>query len=61
MLLQELSDDEDNVTDLHPGVSEDPDWPLSQHFWAYMNVSKQVPDGWSAIKWWGGECSCPNT
>ena len=50
-LLQELSDDEANVTDSHLGVSEDPDQSWSPHFWAHMNVSKQVPDGWSAIKW----------
>ncbi|KAF8802671.1 hypothetical protein BYT27DRAFT_7215186 [Phlegmacium glaucopus] len=53
-LLWELSsDDEDNDTNSHPGVSEDPDRPWSHHFWAYINVSEQVPDGWSVIKWWG--------
>ena len=51
-LLRELSD-EDDTADSHPGVSEDPDRPWSRHFEAYMNVSEQVPDGWSAIKWWG--------
>lgn len=58
-LLRELSDDEDNVTDSHTGVSEDPDRPWSRHFWAYMNVSEQVPDGWSAIKWWGVSVPAP--
>ena len=52
-LLCELSDDEDNTTDSHPGVSEDPNQLWCQHFETYMNVRKQVPDGWSAIKWWG--------
>ena len=52
-LLHKLSDDEDNTTDSHPGVSEDHDQLWSQHFDAYMNVSEQVPDGWSVIKWWG--------
>ena len=49
-LLCELSDDEDSA-DSHPGVSEDPDQPWSWHFEAYMNVSEQVPDGWSVMKW----------
>jgi hypothetical protein len=52
-LLRELSDDEENVTDSPPGISEDPDRPWFQHFSAYINSSEQVPDGWSAIKWWG--------
>jgi len=52
-LLRELSDDEDNTTDSHPDVLEDPNCPWSQHFEAYMNASEEVPDGWSAIKWWG--------
>ena len=52
-LLQELSNDKDNVTDTPPGILDDPGRPWSQHFSAYMNASKQVPDGRSAIKWWG--------
>jgi hypothetical protein len=52
-LLRELSDDEDNTTDSHPDVVEDLNCPWSQHFEAYMNASEDVPDGWSAIKWWG--------
>ena len=53
VLLRELSDDEDNIsTDTPPGVSVDPDQLWSQHFSAYMNASEQVPEGWSAIKWW---------
>ena len=52
-LLRELSDDEDNVTDSPPGILEDPDRPWSKHFSAYMDAIEQVPDGWSAIKWWG--------
>jgi hypothetical protein len=52
-LLRELSDDEDNPTNTAPDDSEDPDWPWSRYFRAYMDVLEQVPDGWSAIKWWG--------
>lgn len=58
ILLRELSDDED-TTDSHHGVIEDPNRPWSRHFEAYMNANEQVPDGWSAIKWWGvSDCIC---
>jgi hypothetical protein len=50
LLLRELSDDEDNTTDSHHGVLEDPDRPWFRHFEAYIDASEQVPDGWSAIK-----------
>lgn len=53
VLLRELSDDEDNPTNSAPDLSEDPDRPWSRYFRAYMDVVEQVPDGWSAIKWWG--------
>jgi hypothetical protein len=59
-LLRELSDDEGSIIDSHPGVSEDPAQLWSRHFWAYMNVSEQVPDGWSAIKWWGVSVPAPS-
>ena len=32
ILLHKLSDDKDNTTDLHSGVSGDPDQPWSWHF-----------------------------
>ena len=62
-LLQELSDDKDNVTDTPPGISADPDQPWTQHFSAYIDVTEKVPDGWSAIKWWGVRAlaTCPYT
>ena len=53
VLLRELSDDEDNATDPRHGVLEDPDRPWFRHYAAYMDTTEQVPDGWSAIKWWG--------
>lgn len=59
ILLCKLSDSEDNTTDSHPGVSEDPDWLWSRHFDAYMNVSEQVPDSQSVIKWQGVSSSAP--
>ena len=54
-LLQELSNDKDNVTDTPPGILDDPGQPWSQHFSAYMNASEQVPNGWLAITVNGGE------
>ena len=53
VLLRELSDEEDNVSDSGLDVPEDPQWPWLRDFYAYMNVQEQVPDGWTAIKWWG--------
>ena len=52
-LLRELSDDEDDAVDLGLDVPNDPQRPWLQNFCAYINVVEQVPDGWSAIKWWG--------
>lgn len=52
-LLRELSDDEDNTTDTGPDIPEDPDRPWFRDFRAYMDAVEQVPDGWSAVKWWG--------
>jgi hypothetical protein len=40
-------------------ISEDPDQPWLQYYQAYMDINEQVPDGWSAIKWWG--VSVPST
>ena len=52
-LLHELSDDEDETVNIGPNVPEDPKRPWLQHFWAFMDAVEQVPDGWSAVKWWG--------
>jgi hypothetical protein len=51
-LLHELSDDEDETVNIGPNVPEDPKRPWLQHFWAFMDAVEQVPDGWSAVKWW---------
>lgn len=57
VLLQELSDNElEDVMDGSSGLNipaEDPDRPWSRHFHEYMDTLDQVPDDWSAIKWWG--------
>jgi hypothetical protein len=53
ILLHELSDDEDIAADAHSGTPEDPDRPWAQHFNAYMDTIENIPEGWSAIKWWG--------
>ena len=52
-LLRELSDDEENTIDAPCDVSEDSDRPWLRYFQAYMDINEQVPEGWSAIKWWG--------
>lgn len=52
-LLHELSDDEADATEASSDTLDDPKRPWSPHFWAYINTLEQVPDGWSAIKWWG--------
>jgi hypothetical protein len=52
-LLRELSDDEDDSTSLGPNIPEDPKQPWLRHFRAFIDAAEQVPDGWSAVKWWG--------
>jgi hypothetical protein len=53
VLLQELSDDEEMTTDVGTGVPEDPKRPWLTDFHKYLDVAEQVPDGCSAIGWWG--------
>ena len=38
MLLQELSNNEDNISDSPSGVLEDPNQPWYQHFLLYTNA-----------------------
>jgi hypothetical protein len=55
-LLRELSDDEENTTiNTASGllVPDDPQRPWLCDYRAYMDVPEQVPEGWSAIQWWG--------
>jgi hypothetical protein len=52
-LLQELSDDEDTMMDTGLDVPDDPQRPWLRDYHAYMDVPEQVPEGWSAIQWWG--------
>ena len=52
-LLCELSDNEDETTNNCPDVPEDPNWPWLRHFHIFVDTVEQVPDGWSAVKWWG--------
>lgn len=52
-LLCELNNNKANITETSPDNLEDPDWPWAQHFHAYLDILKQVPNGWSSIKWWG--------
>jgi hypothetical protein len=52
-LLCKLSDDEDETTTMGPNVPDNPKQPWLQHFWEFMDAVEQVPDGWSAVRWWG--------
>jgi hypothetical protein len=52
-LLRELSDDEDTMMDTGLDVPDDPQRPWLRDYRAYMDVPEQVPEGWSAIQWWG--------
>jgi len=53
-LLQELSNDEkDTVANRGLDVPDDPQWPWLHDYHAYMDVLEQVPEGWTAIQWWG--------
>jgi hypothetical protein len=53
VLLRELSEDEDETTNMGPNVPEDPKRPWLRPFRQFMDAVEQVPDGWSAVKWWG--------
>jgi hypothetical protein len=52
-LLRELSDDEDETANTGADVPDDPKRPWLRDFRAFMDAVEQVPDGWSAVKWWG--------
>jgi hypothetical protein len=53
VLLWELSDNKEAMTDTGLEVPDDPQQPWLCDYCAYMDVLKQVPDGWSAVQWWG--------
>jgi hypothetical protein len=53
-LLRELSDDDEGTTmDTGFDVPDDPQRPWLRDYHGYMDVPEQVPEGWSAIQWWG--------
>ena len=53
-LLRELSDNEEDTTmDTGLNVLDDPQRPWIRDYHAYMDVPEQVPEGWTAIQWWG--------
>jgi hypothetical protein len=53
-LLRELSDDEDDtMVDAGMDIPDDPQQPWLRDYHAYMDISEQVPEGWTAIQWWG--------
>jgi len=52
-LLRELSDEEDGTVGIGLNVPEDPQWPWLHDYHAYMDVLEQMPEGWTAIQWWG--------
>ena len=53
-LLRELSDDEEDIA-VNTGldVPDDPQRPWLRDYHAYVDVLEQVPEGWTAIQWWG--------
>jgi len=57
VLLRELSDDEElegrNMDMAGPDVPDDPQQPWLHGYHGYVDVPEQVPDGWTAIQWWG--------
>jgi hypothetical protein len=57
-LLCELSNNEDEITNMAHDIPKDSNQPWLQHFCAFMDAVEHVPDGWSAVKWWG--VSVPN-
>jgi hypothetical protein len=53
-LLRELSDDEEDTTTVSGSdVPDDPQRPWIRDYRAYIDVPEQVPEGWTAIQWWG--------
>ena len=53
-LLRELSDDKDAAdTNAGPATPEDPAKPWMRECRAYLDVIEHIPEGWTAIKWWG--------
>jgi hypothetical protein len=53
VLLRELSDDEEMTAEVGNGVPEDPKHPWLTDFRKYLDAVEQIPDGCSAIGWWG--------
>ena len=55
VLLRELSDDDDDGTmaDVGLDLPADPQRPWLSDYHGYIDVPEQVPEGWSAIQWWG--------
>jgi hypothetical protein len=51
-LLRELSDDEDELVCMGLHVLEDLKRSWLRNYHAYINVLKQMPEGWMAIQWW---------
>jgi len=53
-LLRELSDDEEDAAmDTGLDVPDDPQRPWLRDYHAYVDILEQVPEGWTAIQWWG--------
>jgi hypothetical protein len=53
VLLRELSDDEEPTADARLDVPDDPQRPWLRDYRAYIDTLEQVPDGWTAVQWWG--------
>ena len=53
VLLRELSDDKDDMVDIGLDVLGDPQCPWLHDYHTYIDFIEQIPDGWSAVQWWG--------
>lgn len=55
-LLRELTssdDEEDTPADTGLDIPDDPQRPWLHDYRAYLDALEQVPEGWTAIQWWG--------
>jgi hypothetical protein len=51
-LLRENSDEEEDMDDIGGGF-DDPQRPWVNDYQAYMGAPEKLPQGWTAVQWWG--------
>ncbi|KAG6843861.1 hypothetical protein H0H87_012295, partial [Tephrocybe sp. NHM501043] len=55
-ILHELSNDESEIEETGASKNQsdsESERPWSPYIDEYINMVKNIPDGWSSIKWWG--------